>query len=180
MGKNDLGTFDGADVRSATIAVTNAGDGLSKAMKVEPEIFHLGDRVYVVLECEVSKISHVPIDDGADLSRVHVLRAGNATIVDETLVREAIEMQVRKIVDARDDETGAMQLHPVDVKAIEHANGLHKRKRKDCPACNPDPLNVDGADEDDEPDDDAHQFDPDTEEPDEVTAKRTRKATGTS
>lgn len=107
----DLGQFDDRDVRSTTIAITNAGDGLSKAMKVDPKLMHLGEKVYVVLECEVAKVRFDPIEkDGADLQRVHVLRAGIATIVDGKLVKRALEDQVARIEKARDEETGAQRL----------------------------------------------------------------------
>lgn len=107
----DLGQFDERDVRSTTIAITNAGDGLSKAMKVDPMLMHLGEKVYVVLECEVAKVRFDPIEkNGADLQRVHVLRAGNATIVDGKLVKRELEDQIARIEKARDEETGAQRL----------------------------------------------------------------------
>lgn len=91
-----LPKFDGADVTSATIAVTNAGDGLSKAMKVEPRAFHMGDKVYVVIETEVAKIRHEPVEKdnptGAQ-RRVHTLRAGVATVVEHELVADVLEAQ---------------------------------------------------------------------------------------
>lgn len=95
-----LPRFDGRDVIQATIAVTNAGDGLSKAMGVEPVPFHLGDKVYVVLECEVTRIGHAEIPDTGKLSRGHTFKAQAATIVDEDLVRVHLDEQTRRIEEA--------------------------------------------------------------------------------
>lgn len=98
-----LPKFDGRDVIASSIAVRNAGDGLSKAMKVEPEAYHIGDKVFVVLECEVANVAHEPIDKDAPRGpqrRKHVLRAGTATLVDETLVKDVLEEQRLKIEQA--------------------------------------------------------------------------------
>lgn len=98
--RTGLSKFDGRDVLSAGIAVTNAGDGLSKALAVEPTEFHHGETVYVVMECEVTKVSHDPVKDTDALRRVHTLKAGNATIIDGELVAEALEAQAEKIEQA--------------------------------------------------------------------------------
>lgn len=71
----DLQPFEGRDVLGTTIAVTQAGDGLSKAMSVDPVEIPLGAIVHVVLECEVSKIRHEEIKDTDGVQRVHILRA---------------------------------------------------------------------------------------------------------
>jgi hypothetical protein len=98
--KHPLGTFDRREVIKSTIAVTNAGDGLSKAMGVEPQAMDLGDKVYVVLECEVAKVTFTEVDDTSKLARNHTLKAGDATIVDEDLVREHLDEQSRRIEEA--------------------------------------------------------------------------------
>jgi len=101
MTKSPLGRFDGREVIKSTIAVTNAGDGLSKAMSVDPAAMDLGDKVYVVLECEVAKVTFTEVDDTAKLARNHTLKAGDATIVDEDLVRAHIDEQVQRIEEAQ-------------------------------------------------------------------------------
>ena len=99
--KSPLGRFDGREVIKATIAVTNAGDGLSKAMAVDPSAMDLGDKVYVVLECEVAKVTFTEVDDTAKLARNHSLKAGDATIVDEDLVREHLDAMAQRIEEAQ-------------------------------------------------------------------------------
>lgn len=95
-----LGRFEGHDVLSTTVAIRNTGDGLSKAMAVDPVMLKHGARVHVVLECEVEKIRHDPIDDTDGLQRVHMLKAGAAVIVDEALVRAHLDDQQRRIEEA--------------------------------------------------------------------------------
>lgn len=43
-------SFDGKEIARTTIKVTKAGDGLSEALKVDPQAFHLGDIVHAVIE----------------------------------------------------------------------------------------------------------------------------------
>lgn len=101
MTKSKLKPFEGTDVSEATIKVTNAGDGLSKALEVEPEAYHEGDRIYVVLETKVAKVTFEPIPDNGTLRRVHTLRAGAGTVVDGELVRDMIQAQKAKIAEAQ-------------------------------------------------------------------------------
>lgn len=95
-----LTPFDGREVLNTTVAIRNAGDGLSKAMEIDPIELHHGDSVYVVLECEVEKLRFDPIKDTQALSRVHMLKAGVATLVDEALVADALDAQRRAIEEA--------------------------------------------------------------------------------
>lgn len=110
--------FDGRNVIGTTIAITNAGDGLSKAMETEPQIFHHQETVYVVIECEVAKVSHVLADPGdeqnRDLRRLHVLRAGTATIVDAEQVIEVIAAQAEKNKLAEDAKKGIQRIPGTD------------------------------------------------------------------
>ena len=89
--------FEGFPVLSMTIAVTQAGDGLSKAMSVRPDEMHLGDTVQVLLECEVSKIRYEQVKDTDGVSRVHVLKAGRATIVEGKPFDKALDDMSKKL-----------------------------------------------------------------------------------
>jgi len=153
MGTNDLGTFDDRDVLRTTIAVTNAGDGLSDALKVDPQLMHLGDKVYVVLECEVAKVRFDPIKDTDALSRVHVLKAGTATLVDADLVRAQLDEQAERIQRAKEAEAGITRLPYNDELQAQHDLGEHADERvAGCPECDEEAqLEADEAD-DDEPD----------------------------
>lgn len=122
---SQLTPFDGHDVIRTTVAVTNAGDGLSEAMKIDPTELHHGDRVYLVLECEVAKVRFDPVGDTDALSRVHILRAGTAAMVDKELVESVLAEQRIKIDRARDAAKGQSRL-PTDEELLEaHTNGEH-------------------------------------------------------
>ena len=106
----DLHDFDGHEVLSTSVVVTNAGDGLSQAMTIEPEEFTHGQVVHIVLRCEVTKVAFTPIKDTDALTRVHTLRAGMAVIVDEKLVKAALDAQTKKIEESK----GIQRLPDVD------------------------------------------------------------------
>lgn len=136
----DLGSFEGRTVTRTTIAVKNAGDGLSQALKIEPQLLHQGDTVYVVLECVVGPIKFDPYADDV-CSRVQELRAGAATIIDADVVRSAIEDQKERIRVAEDAEKGVRELPTDEALAREHRAGLHEHDEPsdhpECKLCNP-------------------------------------------
>lgn len=96
-----LAPFEGRDVLQTSIKVTNAGDGLSDAMAVDPDEYHLGDTVHVVLECIVGRVDYVQINGVDALRRVHTLKAGTATVVDAELVKDVLDAQRLAIEKAK-------------------------------------------------------------------------------
>lgn len=123
----DLPEFEGADVLRTSVAITNAGDGLSQALAIQPQQLTLGDTVYVVLECRVQKIRFEPAvdkdhpEDG--LVRVHNLRAGRATLVDRTTVVTALDAQADVIRRAREEAEGIQRLNTDPDPGSEPAEG---------------------------------------------------------
>lgn len=112
-----LGMFEGRDVTHAEMKLTNVGDGLSKAMKLDPVVLHHGDRVLVLVEAEVVDVSHKPAiagDLGGPVKRVHVLRGLAAMLTDTSANAKAIAKQKGRIdklaeIDGQrsiDDEMG--------------------------------------------------------------------------
>ena len=93
--------FEDREVIVTKVAVTNAGDGLSQALGIEPSVLHVDDRVYVVLECDVTKVGFAKVKDTGTLQRVHTLRAGAATIVDKALVIDHLAAQAERIRAAK-------------------------------------------------------------------------------
>lgn len=127
-----LTPFDGSTVLSVGIAVTGAGDGLSEALAVDPVEYHLGEIVHVVLECEVAKVRFDPVKDSNGVRRVHFFKAGNATIVDGSLVADALESQQRRIEEA----AGVHRLELGDELSRQHEAGDHAEGVVEgCPAC---------------------------------------------
>lgn len=124
-----LSPFDGRTVLNTTVAVRNAGDGLSAAMQVAPVELHHGERCWIVLECEVDKVRFDPIKDTDCLQRVHMLKAGTAVMVDESLVREHLDEMERKIEEGAgihklpfdDDEEDVSEEAEAAAKAQEDA-----------------------------------------------------------
>jgi len=129
----DLGEFEGRKITKTTIAVTKAGDGLSTAMKIDPVLLHQGDRVYVVLECNVGKVTFDPYDDGV-AARVQNLEAGVATLIDADVVKKAIEDQRVKNERAKEQANGVQRL-PIDLHD-DHLAGAHDDGPvSGCPDC---------------------------------------------
>lgn len=121
---NELGEFDGRDVLGTTIAVTGAGDGLSAALKIDPAVLHIGETVFVVLETEVGKVTHMPIKDTDALTRVHVLKTTTAAIVDGSQVEEMLAAQREKIRIAHEKAEGIQRLDFGD-EAQQNLRGAH-------------------------------------------------------
>ncbi len=116
--RDGLAPFELVPVLKVSVAVTNAGDGLSAALAVDPTPLPLGATVHVVLECTVQQVKFVPAvdkdhpEDG--LARVHVLRAGRATIVSGEDVQAALDAQADRILRAREEAEGVQRLAAVE------------------------------------------------------------------
>lgn len=134
-----LGEFEGVEVRGAGIEIPNAAGGLREALKIEPQTFHGGDKLYAVFELDCKKIRHDPITDGKDgpmiaWKRIHVLSAEGATFVDADVAKGHIDAQRERIQRAKDEATGqqsATSEFEAQHEAGEHASGLIDG----CPQC---------------------------------------------
>lgn len=106
-----LTPFEGHDVVGTSIKVTNAGDGLSAALKVDPAEYELSESVYVLMETSVADIHFPPSKDNSDARiRVHVLKAGAATVLEPSKAKPLITAQKKKIEAAE----GVSQLPGLD------------------------------------------------------------------
>lgn len=93
-----LGKHDGKEIVGCAIKVTNAGDGLSKAMEVEPEIIRDGTRVFIVLEGVVDGEQYKNVKNSTNKQiRIHTVVAGTATLVDREFAEEVLDKQAAKI-----------------------------------------------------------------------------------
>lgn len=89
-----LAKFEGDEVLGTKVKITRAGDGLSQALEIDPQVLKQRTVVYVVLECTVGRVAFDPVKDASKgVNRVQTLVAGTATIVDAALVKEALEDQ---------------------------------------------------------------------------------------
>ena len=134
-----LSPMEGRDVLRSTIKIVRTGDGLSAALAIEPREFHHGEKVYVVVECEVTNIAFPPVKDTDALIRQHVLTAEAATIVEESLVRSVLDDQAERLVKAKEAAAGIVRLpyegDEDEAMAEAHAAGEHKSLVDDCPEC---------------------------------------------
>lgn len=92
-----LQPFDDRDVTQCAIRITRAGDGLSASLDAAPVELHHGEEVYVVLRCDVSKVSLERVKDTDLLRRVHTLAANFGTIVDEKSVHKMLDTARRQV-----------------------------------------------------------------------------------
>lgn len=150
-----LSPYKGSDVLRTTIAVRNAGDGLSEAMGIDPVELPIGSKVVLVLECEVKAHDYERIPNTKALVLKQVLKAGTATLIDAELVQAALVEQRERIDKAKADASGQPrlvdttgQLNPEatagdpdeepedEVLLRHHAAGQHSSGPVDgCPAC---------------------------------------------
>jgi len=96
-----LKPFENRDVVQATIKVTNAGDGLSEALAIEPVEYDVGETITVVLETVCTGVAYVPVRDTDVLKRVHTLRAGLGTIIDAKVVAKVLDDHRKALDEAR-------------------------------------------------------------------------------
>lgn len=144
---SQLPPYGGKAVVRTAIKITNAGDGLSQGLAIDPQVLALGETHYVVLECVVDSHEHDRIlDRGNDTGLVvlnQVLKAGTGTLIDKELVASVIAEQATRIEAAKDaalrakEEAEGIQRIPYGDELQdahdkgEHADGLVPN----CPSC---------------------------------------------
>jgi hypothetical protein len=119
-----LTPFDGRAVLGTGVSIQNAGDGLSKAMKVDPKELHHDQEVTIAVRCVVKKVRFDPVEDTEGLLRVHVLKAGSATIIDDKLVADAITAMELKI-----EEAAGVQRLPLAENGAGEGDGDDEQKK---------------------------------------------------
>lgn len=135
-----LPDYGGKPVVRTAIKITNAGDGLSAGLAIDPQVLALGERHYVVLECIVDSHEHDRImdknNDTGLLVLSQVLKAGTGTLIDADVVRTAIVEQAERIERAKDAAAGRSKLPYPDELAKQHADGAHAEGLVEgCPDC---------------------------------------------
>lgn len=135
----DLGKFEGLPVNSTSISVAEVNKVVGRILAADPQIFHAGDKRYLVLEIELGAVTFDPAgDNGKGWDRQHAATAKAAAFADgDAEVLALLEQQGDRIQAHRDKANGTGRLTPEVKISADHAAGLHKRRRKDCPECNP-------------------------------------------
>lgn len=100
-----LDDYKGRPIVRTTIALRNAGDGLSEGMSIEPVVYEQGSEVSVLVRCKVADHNLKPITEkGTDLGMLEleqVLRAGTAVVVDADLGKELLDAQATRVEEHR-------------------------------------------------------------------------------
>lgn len=103
-----LPAFEGLDVQQAKVKITNAGDGLSDALKVAPVALELGDEPYYLLRGEVTQINHIEKDEL--ITRVHTVKASAITPVDPDPAKKLLDEAAVELEKAKADAAGQLML----------------------------------------------------------------------
>lgn len=135
----DFGTYEGRPIRKCSITIKGTGDGLSDALTIDPLSLEPGERAFVLLEVEGTDQNHKYLKEADAWNRVQVTKAIRGAVVTEDIAVPLLDNVAVAVEELRVAEGGDVELGLEGEKAAgrieEHARGLHKRKRKDCPAC---------------------------------------------
>lgn len=115
-----LPTFEDEQVQQVQVRITNAGDGLSEALKIDPKILHLGDEFFCVLRGEVTQINHKQ-DDNDIVTRVHTVKASAITEVDGEMAKRILTAAADNLARAKAAREGQMMLEAAEELEREDA-----------------------------------------------------------
>jgi hypothetical protein len=111
-----LDEFEGQAVKATGVEVSNAAGGLNKSLEVDPSVMAIGETVYVLMQCDVTSITHKPIkDDEGNLMRVHRMRATDVTFIEDIApVKQALSEQRERIRKFQEEKAGILRLPGTD------------------------------------------------------------------
>lgn len=112
-----LPDFEGTEVTRAAVKITNAGDGLSDALSVQPKALHLDDEIFYVLRGTCTKVGHEP-DKHDALVRVHVVKASEITEIDGDLAQKLLAESAEEVQRRKDELSGQLSLQ-AEADALE-------------------------------------------------------------
>jgi hypothetical protein len=108
-----LKKFEGRAVVGAAVKITRAGDGLSEAMRLEPEALAYGQEVWFVVKGVVDQIAYKTIPKTDALQRIHVVKAEEIAKVDGEEVEKYILAEKDRLARLLEEENGVSRL-PLD------------------------------------------------------------------
>jgi hypothetical protein len=136
-------TVENRLINKQNVAVLGAGDGLSKALKIEQRTLHADETVYVLIETKAGKLELDPYEEGL-YAIGRKLHSQVATIVDESFAKETIERQRAAMKAADDAAKGQGDFLKL---AEDHDAGLHDTPEPACPQCKSDTAAGEADDE---------------------------------
>jgi hypothetical protein len=107
--KPALPQFEGEDVAKAAVRITNAGDGLSEALKVQPKALNMHDEVFYVLRGEVSQVNHKTDKDDL-LTRLHTVKASEITEIDADTAQKMLQAAAEDLERRKNEIDGQLRL----------------------------------------------------------------------
>lgn len=141
-----LGTYQDQPVLRTAVKLTKAGDGLSKALRLDPELLPIGSTGTLLVSYEVVGHTHKPIDDTECFELVQTLAATTVTKFESKGADLALERQRRKIEEASmrannvrplsDGDPGFNPDGDLDCRDEWHEQGVGRDS--ECPSCGAD------------------------------------------
>lgn len=126
-----LGKFEGKDVLGSGVKC-NLGGGLKEALTIDPVKLKIGERMYLVIEAEVTDVQHPKVKDTEGVRRNHVLKVVSAAVTDREAVEKLLDEQAQRIEEAK----GIQRLQFTDDLQDAHDRGEHKDGLvENCPDC---------------------------------------------
>lgn len=110
LADSELGSYFDRPVIRTSIKLTKAGDGLSKALGIAPQVLEPGKTVMVLVECTVGPHTHAPIPDTECFALIQTLEAGVATIVGDKASERKLRLQANAIDRAREQAKGIARI----------------------------------------------------------------------
>lgn len=101
--------FEGQEVHRATVKIVGAGDGLSDALKIDPEEIHKDEDRYFVIRARCSSVSF-PTDAKGLTSRAHTMSTTEITMVEESIAKKFLQAAADNLARAKAEMEGQMQL----------------------------------------------------------------------
>ena len=120
-------TFEDLDVDAVQVRFTNAGDGLTEALKISPKAFHLGDEFACVLRGTVTQINHKEAADGESVIRLHTVKTEQITEVDIEMAQRILTANADSIAQMKAELEGQLELQAdEDLEGAEAIASMHE------------------------------------------------------
>lgn len=102
--------FENREVVGAAMKIVRAGDGLSEALSLSPEMFKSGETVTVVLEGEIGDIIYKRVRDTDAFRRVHVLVTERIVRIPSEDAAGYFDAEAKRLAALRDEKDGVSRL----------------------------------------------------------------------
>lgn len=125
----ELEKFEGRSVTGASVRITNAGDGLSDAMELDPELLAHGSTVWFVIRGEVTQVNYRNAGKGSEgeLVRVHTVAAREVARVNGAAVSDLLDSEATRIAELRAAEEERRAIEEEErLRAEEEAAGVQR------------------------------------------------------